>query len=125
MPHSLLALTIVAAAAASAAPAMAASGPATRLASCQTGSCLVVSGQRSSEAAVVLINGHAVAVSGARNWKARLSLETVRSWSEPMARTISIATYDPATEIRSEREARLPIGLLGHAELDTLVVAVK
>jgi hypothetical protein len=58
-------------------------------------------------------------------WQVRLSLDEVRSWTEPMARTISVATYDPQSQTRIEREASLPIGLLGHADLDTIVVALK
>ncbi|MDE2403135.1 MAG: hypothetical protein KGM17_00275 [Sphingomonadales bacterium] len=107
-----------------AAPAMAAA-PTTRLASCRTGSCLVVSGHRDRAGVIVLINGHAVAVEGERNWQARLPLDTVRAWSEPLARSISVATYDPQARSGTTSDADLPIGLLGHVELSTLVVAVK
>ena len=122
----MLALAMPALAATSlASPAMAAAEATTRLSPCESGSCLVVSGHRDSAASIVLINGHPVAVDGERNWRVRLPLETVRSWSLRMARTINVATVDPATESREDREADLPIGLLGHVELASLVVAVK
>ena len=116
---------IVSAGLATASPAAAAGGPKTRLAECRTGSCLVVSGRRDSAMTVVLINGHAVQVAGQHRWQVRLPLETVRTWSEPLARSISVVTYNPDTQVRMEREAKLPIGLLGHVNLDTLVIAVK
>lgn len=127
-PSSSLALTLAVSAFATASlatPAMAASEATTRLATCESGSCLVVSGHRSSAAAIVLINDHAVSVDGERNWHVQLPLETVRSWSLPKARTINVATFDPATESRAVQDADLPIGLLGHVELASLVVAVK
>ena len=102
-----------------------AAGPNTRLVSCQSGSCLVISGHRDNPSAGVLINGHVVAVEGQRNWQARLDLDTVRAWSEPLARTLVVETVDFTTASRAEQEARLPIGLLGHADLDTVLIALK
>jgi hypothetical protein len=107
-------------------PALAAADPSTRVVACGTGSCLQVSGHRDSPAAVVLINGHAVEVQGERKWRTSLPVETIRTWSEPLARTIDVATFDPATQRRTAAEADLPIGLLGHsANLATLVISVK
>ncbi|BAV65612.1 hypothetical protein [Sphingobium cloacae] len=97
-----------------------ASGPATRLVECRSGSCLLVSGQREDASSPVHINGHAVAVEGARKWRARVPVETVEDWSAPYARTITVAVEGHA------EEARLPVGLLGHAEnITMLVVRVK
>ena len=127
-PSCLLALTMAVPALAMAGlatPAIAATDATTRLAACESGSCLVVSGHRDSAAAIVLINGHAVDVDGERNWRVRLPIETVRRWSLRMARSITVTTVDPATESRAEADADLPIGLLGHVELASLVVAVK
>lgn len=106
-------------------PVHAAVAPHTHLVSCPAGACLVVSGQRGSSAAAVRINGHPVEVDGQRHWQARLALATLREWSQPQARTIVVATLDPATGQATEDEADLPIGLLGHAALDSLVVAMK
>lgn len=106
-------------------PALAGGAPTTRLVSCPAGSCLVVAGRRDSPQAVVTINEHAVSVDGSRKWQVLLPVATVRDWSEPQARAITVATYDPATGLRSERDADLPIGLLGHVELASLVVAVR
>ncbi|MFT4025576.1 MAG: hypothetical protein QM676_02050 [Novosphingobium sp.] len=109
-----------------AAPALAAHEPTTRVVSCRAGSCLQVSGHRHSAAAAVLINGHAVAVEGERKWRAELPVETVRAWSEPFARTIEVATFDPATQRNTAMEADLPIGLLGGVtNLASLVVSMK
>jgi len=123
----LRSLTVVAAFAAGglAVPAMAASAPTTRLVACPAGSCLAVSGRRPSVEAAVLINGHAVGVEGGRRWQVRLPLATVRDWSEPRARTIVVTTYDAAAQARASDEADLPIGLLGHVDLDSVVIAMK
>lgn len=108
-----------------ASPALAAGEPSSRLVSCGTGSCLVVAGHRDNPAATVMINGHAVRVQGARRWRVSLPVETVRAWSEPFARTIDVAIFDTATQCMTATEADLPIGLLGHGELSSLVIAVK
>jgi len=119
-------LVLAAIVAASASPTLAAAEPSTRVVSCGTGSCLVVSGHRDSAAAAVLLNGHAVTVQGARNWRVSLPVETVRAWSEPYARTIDVTTFDPETRTRSAAETALPIGLLGSTtDLATLIVSVK
>ncbi len=102
------------------APAMAASVPSTRLVECDAGSCLAVTGQRDDSASPVSINGHAVAVRGARKWRAVVPVHTLRAWAEPYARTITVSVA------ADETEADLPIGLLGHVEnLAMLVVRVK
>jgi hypothetical protein len=121
-----LSLALVAIAVALPSAAVAASGPSTRLVTCRSGSCLLVSGERDHAASVVSINGHAVAVEGRRKWRTLVPVETVRAWSEPFARTISVATFDPRTRHESAAEANLPIGLLGHSnDLAFLVVRVK
>jgi hypothetical protein len=106
--------------------AMAGTEPSTRLVDCRAGSCLLISGERDHAASVVRINGQAVAVDGRRKWRVRVPVETVRRWSEPFARTISVATVDPRTQRESVAEADLPIGLLGNVtNLASLVVRVK
>lgn len=103
-----------------AAPAMAASEPDTRLVECRAGSCLLVSGHRDDAASAVVINGHPVPVEGARRWRAVVPVDTLRLWSAPYARTITVSVAD------TEAEVSLPIGLLGHAkDLAMLVVRVK
>lgn len=109
-----------------AAPALAADAPSTRVVDCRAGNCLQISGHRASAAAAVLINGHAVAAEGERSWRAEVPVETVRAWSEPYARTIEVAVFDPATQQKTADQARLPIGLLGSTtELASLVISVK
>lgn len=113
-PLALLAALLVAT------PALAAPTPATRLVNCGADSCLLVTGQRDDTAAPVSINGHAVRVQGARKWRAVVPVDTLRAWSEPYARTITVSVA------ASDEEADLPIGMLGHAEnLAMLVVRVK
>lgn len=92
----------------------------TRLVDCGAGSCLLVTGHRESERAAVTINGHAVTVRGAPKWRASIPVETVREWSAPHARTITVAVAG------AESHAVLPIGLLGHVEnLAFLTVRAK
>lgn len=92
----------------------------TRLVDCESGSCLLVTGQRADAGSAVRINGRAVAVEGARNWRVRLPVETLRAWSAPFARTITVAVAE------RENQAVLPIGLLGHVpDLAFLTVRVK
>ncbi|MDB5686206.1 MAG: hypothetical protein JWR77_795, partial [Rhizorhabdus sp.] len=113
-------------AAAFASPVSAASEPKTRLVSCDAGNCLLVTGRRADVASTVTINGHAVAVQGARTWRASLPVDTVRAWSAPFARTITVSVVEGGARERALAEADLPIGLLGHVDnLDMLVVSVK
>ncbi|WP_031304529.1 hypothetical protein [Sphingobium quisquiliarum] len=102
--------------AAAATPAIAAPEPGTRLVECRSGDCLLVTGHRDHRGSVVAINGHAVAVEGGRRWQARLPVETLRAWSAPNARTITIAVDG------AETEARLPIGMFVQPEKLTMLV---
>lgn len=103
-----------------ASPAMAAAEPTTRLVECGRESCLLISGEREDAAHAVAINGHTVAVEGARKWRATIPVGTLRDWSAPRARTVRVAVAG------SETEADLPIGLLGHAgDLAMLVVRAQ
>lgn len=102
------------------APAAAAPGPRTRLVEYRSESCLLISGSRDDVASSVSINGHAVPVEGRRKWRVRLPVDTVRAWSAPSARTITVSVAGAIDE------ADLPIGLLGHAnDLAMLVVRAK
>jgi hypothetical protein len=107
-----------------ASPVLAASDPITRLVRCDSGNCLLVSGHRDSAASEVRINGQAVTVEGKRNWRVRLPVETVRIWSAPFARTIEVTLHDFRTQDISSENAYLPIGLMGHTNLASLVVGV-
>ncbi|MCG6120494.1 MAG: hypothetical protein MEP44_07600 [Blastomonas sp.] len=101
-------------------PALASGTPATRLVECGPQSCLLVSGRRDDASVPVRINGHAVATTGARTWRARVPVATVRAWSLPHAQTISVTVAD------ADYEARLPVGMLGpKRDLAMLVVRVK
>lgn len=107
-------------------PALAAPAPTTKVVSCDAGNCLIISGTRQSLSEAVLINGHAVAVQGERNWKVSLPVSVIRDWSQLYARSIEVTTVDPATASRTSAEARLPIGLLGGTtNLAMLEVRVK
>lgn len=102
------------------APDAAASAPRTRVVEFRSENCLLISGERDDIASKVSINGHAVPVEGRRNWRVRLPVSIVRSWSPPLARTITVEVDG------TRQEADLPIGLLGHArDLAMLVVRAK
>lgn len=87
-------------------PAHAAGEPSTRLVSCGPESCLLIAGRRANAAAAVYINGRSVAVEGARKWRVRVPLTSVREWSAPFARTITVSVDGASAE------ADLPLGLL-------------
>ncbi len=114
------------ASAALASPATAATELRTRVVGCGADSCLLVSGTRADAGSAVSINGHPVAVEGGRSWRVRVPVGTIRAWSPPLARTIAVGLSDDGTRAETVSLARLPIGLLGHADqLASLVVRVK
>ncbi|MDB5726266.1 MAG: hypothetical protein JWQ16_3020 [Novosphingobium sp.] len=107
-------------------PALAASEPSTRVVTCRSGSCLLITGSRAGVASAVSVNGHVVEVEGKKDWRVRLPVQTVREWSVPSARTIEVAFTDAATRTPTSVETDLPIGLLGHTEnLASLVISMK
>ena len=102
------------------APALAASEPATRLVECGSQSCLQVYGNRDDATAPVSINGHVVSTKGARKWRARVPVSTIRAWSAAHARTITV------TVAQVSYDASLPVGMLAPSrDLAMLVVRVK
>lgn len=107
-------------------PAHAATEPRTRVVACEVGSCLLVTGYRANAASAVSINGRAVPASGDRKWSVRVPVATVRAWSAPYARTITVSVVDAETRANATAEVDLPIGLLGQAEqLAMLVISAK
>lgn len=121
----ILALAAILAAALSS-PAYAATEPRTRLVACKAGSCLLVTGHRANAASAVSINGRTVPAEGARKWRVRVPVDTVREWSAPFARTVTISVVDAETRTDATAEVDLPIGLLGQVEnLALLVVSAK
>ena len=106
-------------------PACAATEPRTRLVACEAGSCVLVTGRRANAASAVRINGRPVAAEGVRIWRARVPVDTVRTWSAPFARTIIVSVVDAETRTEAMTEVDLPIGLLGQAELASLVISAK
>lgn len=101
-------------------PAFAAEALSTRLVSCGEESCLLVSGTRTDANALVAINGRVVAVEGARKWRVRVPVNTLRQWSAPSARTIMVL-IDGVPD-----EADLPIGMLmGVEHLAMLTITAK
>jgi hypothetical protein len=114
----MLAITALAPQAVAKAPAS------TKLIDCRPQSCLLISGYRDDPASAVRINGHDVPVEGARRWHMRLPIETLRAWSPPLARTLAITIVD-AHGTQSNRQADLPIGLLGHADLALLTMGQR
>lgn len=126
IPSKPLLAISAALAAAVASPASAATEPKTRLVNCEAGSCLIVTGRRADAASSVNINGHRVSVHGSHKWRAILPVETLRQWSAPYARKITVSIVDASSRAEASAEADLPIGLLGHVQnLAMLVVRVK
>jgi len=94
-----------------------------KLVRCGAGDCLLVRGHRNSGEESVRVNDRAVEASGGRSWRVRLPVETVRNWSAPFARTLSVAVVGPAGSVERAEAVRLPVGLLGqNLELASLVV---
>jgi len=106
-------------------PASAATEPRTRLVACEAGSCLLVTGYRTNAASAVSINGRPVPAEGARKWRVRVPVGTVRAWSAPFARTITVSVADAETRTGATAEVDLPIGLLGQVDLAALVISAK
>ena len=107
-------------------PAYAATEPRTHVVACEAGSCLLVTGYRANAASAVSINGRAVPANGARKWRVSVPVATVRAWSAPFARTITVSVVDAETRSDATAEVDLPIGLLGQIEnLASLVVSAK
>lgn len=107
-------------------PAAAVASPKTRLISCGAQSCLLVKGSRPDVRDTVAINGHAVPVKGGHNWRAILPVDTVRLWSAPYARKISVSVIGDRAAPADAAQVSLPIGMLGHSEdLAMLVVRAK
>ncbi|WP_299307348.1 hypothetical protein [uncultured Croceicoccus sp.] len=100
--------------------------PVTRLVRCGEASCLMVSGRRDDPAAIVKVNGRPVFVEGGKGWKLRLSLDTLREWSDGPARTIAVSLHAPDRSTKDVAIVDLPIGVLGDTtDLDTLRVRVR
>lgn len=126
-PRTCLALTALLGAAL-APPAWAGSvaAPETRLVDCEAGSCLFVTGRRGDAGSTVTVNGHSVSVEGIDKWRLYLPVDTVRRWSAPLARSITVSVVDARTGVATTEEAALPIGMLGRAEdLAVLVVSLR
>ena len=120
---SMVSLALTAAAGVTA-PAQAQGDVETRLVRCKSQECLLVTGHRDDAATAVLVNGHAVKVEGRRNWRVRLPVATVRDWSVPFARTIEVALQDQQTQQVITQKSKLPIGLMGHADLASLIIRI-
>jgi len=120
--HSL-ALCGAALIAALAQPALAEPHHKARLVSCESGDCLLLSGTRENPDALVRVNGHLVRAEGGRGWKVLLSIESVRAWSLPGARSIAVTTQNPGVQDSVVNQVDLPIGMLGGiTELAYLVI---
>lgn len=101
------------------APLLAENAPKTRLVKCGAQSCLVVTGKRSNADSQVRLNGYEVRTDGRYKWHVRLPVDTIRAWSAPNARTVTVSIEG------ASMDAKLPIGLMGHANLAVLIVRVK
>lgn len=117
---AVAALAVTCASAAVAEPA-----PKTRLVSCGSESCLLVAGRRNSADSLVSINNRLVTVEGGRAWHIRVPLVAVRELTSPYARSIEVTVAQADGHEEWSKDASLPIGLLGHKNLATLVVSAR
>ncbi|MBO9669310.1 MAG: hypothetical protein J7485_02215 [Sphingobium sp.] len=117
---AIAAFVVVCAGTANAAPA-----PKTRLVSCGSESCLLVTGRRKGADSLVSINNRLVAVEGRRAWHVRVPLAAVRELTSPYARSIEVTVAQANGHEEWSEDASLPIGLLGHKNLATLVVSAR
>lgn len=105
--------------------ANAAPEPKTRLVSCGSESCLLVTGRRKAANSLVSINNRLVTVEGRRTWHVRMPLAAVRELTSPYARSIEVTVAQANGHEEWSEDASLPIGLLGHRNLATLVVSAR
>jgi len=105
--------------------AHAAAEPNTRLVKCEGKSCLLITGERDSPRSAVQINDHPINVQGGRHWRAELPLSRVRELSAPFARSIEVTVYNAESGGATTRDADLPIGLMGHTDLASLIVRAR
>ena len=103
----------------------ASAAPKTRLVSCGSESCLLVTGHRKGADSLVSINNRLVTVEGGRAWHIRVPLVAVRELTSPYARSIEVTVAQADGHQEWSEDARLPIGLLGHKNLATLIVSAR
>jgi len=103
----------------------ASAAPKTRLVSCGSESCLLVTGHRKDADSLVSINNRLVTVEGGRAWHIRMPLVAVRELTSPYARSIEVTVAQADGHQEWSEDARLPIGLLGHKNLATLIVSAR
>lgn len=123
--NRLAATAIAALAVTCASTAIASPAPKTRLVSCGSESCLLVTGHRKGADSLVSINNRLVTVEGGRAWHIRMPLVAVRELTSPYARSIEVTVAQAGGHEEWSQDARLPIGLLGHKNLATLVVSAR
>lgn len=123
--NRLVGITIATFVVASASTANAAPEPKTRLVSCGSESCLLVTGRRNAADSLVSINNRLVTVEGRRAWHVRMPLAAVRELTSPYARSIEVTVAQADGHEEWSEDASLPIGLLGHRNLATLVVSAR
>ena len=123
--NRLVGIAIGAFVVACASTATAAPAPKTRLVSCGSESCLLVTGRRKSADSLVSINDRLVSVGGRRAWHVRVPLAAVRELTSPYARNIEVTVTQADGHEEWSEDASLPIGLLGHNNLATLVISAR
>jgi len=123
--NRLVGIAIATFAVACASTANAAPEPKARLVSCGSESCLLVTGHRKAADSLVSINNRLVTVEGRRAWHVRMPLAAVRELTSPYARSIEVTVARADGHEEWSEDASLPIGLLGHRNLATLVVSAR
>lgn len=102
----------------------AAAAPRAQLVHCGAATCLRLTGSRAHAAVEVRVAGRAVAVEGARAWRATLPIEAVRGGVDASGTTLAVTLADPRTGVDHAEAAILPPGALGRPiELASLIVS--
>jgi hypothetical protein len=118
--RALLLATILALAPA---PALAGESPKAILVHCGADTCLRLSGHRVRATVAVRIDGHTLAVEGARAWRVTVPLSTARSWRIARGDTLAVTLADDDAGTEHIETAILPPGSLGsRLELASLEV---
>ena len=81
-----------------------------------------MTGRRTTAESRVLLNGRPIAIEGGLSWRASVPMSTVHEISKAYERSVEVTVTRPDGQEEWSEDVRLPIGLLGHAELAELVV---
>jgi hypothetical protein len=131
MPHrpslaAIAATAVLLGAAGVSAPAQAERPISARLVHCGMGTCLRLAGRRAGPGVAVRADGHALAVTGERSWRATVPLEEARRWRVVRGYALAVTLADPVAGTEHSQAVAIPPGALGaRLELASLIVRAR